>query len=257
MGAVFSDPTILTQVSPFYSFLDSGYVTDETMTNPEACEAYCTSESTCDTFYYQYEFTNSSSMVAAGVAARWMHKCQLNLAFSGSDCGSPFADDANDKTEYAGRISAAGSKSETESISYTYTTDVTLSADSSIQTYNKIKSVNCSYATVMGAVFSDPTILTQVSPFYSFLDSGYVTDETMTNPEACEAYCTSESTCDTFYYQYEFTNSSSMVAAGVAARWMHKCQLNLAFGSGCGSPFADDANDKTEYAGRVSAAGSM
>jgi hypothetical protein len=31
-------------------------------------------------------------------------------AYSGTDCGSVFEADANSKTEYAGRVSAAGSK---------------------------------------------------------------------------------------------------------------------------------------------------
>ena len=49
-------------------------------------------------------------MVTAGSSPRWMHKCQMNLAYSGTDCGSVCEADANYKTEYAGRVSAAGSK---------------------------------------------------------------------------------------------------------------------------------------------------
>jgi len=261
MGAVFSDPTILTEVPQFYSFLSSNYVNDSAMTSPEACEAHCTAAPTCDTFYYQYEWTNSSRMVSAGAPARWMHKCQLNLAYSGANCGSPFAADANAKTEYAGRVSAAGSKSVTRPITYTYTTDITMSPGTTIQTYMKIQSASCGYATMMGAVFSDPTILTEVPQFYSFLSSGYVTDTAMMGPDACMAHCINTNTCSTFYYQYEWTNSSRMVSAGAPARWMHKCQLNLAYsdsnpGANCGSPFAADANEMDEYAGRVSAAGS-
>jgi hypothetical protein len=45
----------------------------------------------------------------SGVEGRWMHKCQLLQPFSGSSCGSPYADDENDYDEYAGRVSAAGS----------------------------------------------------------------------------------------------------------------------------------------------------
>jgi hypothetical protein len=257
MGAVFSDATILTEVPQFYSFLSSGYITDAAMTSPDACEAQCTAASTCQMFYYQYEWTNSSRMVAAGAPARWLHKCQLTLAFSGTNCGSPFAGDAVEKTEHAGRVSAAGSKSVSHNISYTYTTDVTLSPGTSIQTYQKIRSATCGYANLMGAVFSDATILTEVPQFYSFLSSGYITDAAMMGPEACEAHCTAASTCQMFYYQYEWTNSSRMVAAGAPARWLHKCQLTLAFsGTSCGSPFAGDAVEKTEHAGRVSAAGS-
>jgi len=257
MGAVFSDPTILTEVPQFYSFLSSGYITDTSMMGPEACEAQCKAAPTCETFYYQYEWTNSSSMVAAGSPARWLHKCQMNLAYS-AGCGSVFEADANSKTEYAGRVSAAGLSSPmTHSIAYTYVTDITITQPSDIQTYTKIKSATCGYATMMGAVFSDPTILTEVPQFYSFLSSGYITDTSMMNPQACESQCAAAPTCQTFYYQYEWTNSSSMVAAGSSPRWMHKCQMNLAYsGTDCGSVFEADANSKTEYAGRVSAAGS-
>jgi len=145
----------------------------------------------------------------------------------------------------------------TSEITYTYNTGVTLGPDSSIQPYTKVKSATCGYATVTGAVFSDPTILTEVPKFYSFLDSNYITDPAMNGPEACETHCLEAGDiCSTFYYQYEWTNSSSMVSARSPARWLHKCQLNSAYGADCGSPFADDANDWDEYAGRVSAAGS-
>jgi len=147
-------------------------------------------------------------------------------------------------------------------ITYTYTTDVLLHPGSAIQPYKKIKSASCGYATVTGAIFSDTTILAELSPrtFYRFYDGtsglGYFTDAAMTGPEACEAYCDSEPTCAQFYYQYEFTNSSVMnQAPAVAPRWMHKCQLTAAFGADCGSVFDGDANDYDEFAGRVSAAG--
>jgi len=146
-------------------------------------------------------------------------------------------------------------------ISYRYTTSVTMDVRSSIQTYTKIKSATCGYADLMGFVTSDPTILTEVPQFYSFFSPttgmGYVTDTTMTSPGACEAYCKSESTCTMFYYQYEYTDSSTMASASATPRWMHKCQLLMPFsGTSCGSPYDDDANDYDEYAGRVSAAGS-
>lgn len=142
-------------------------------------------------------------------------------------------------------------------VSYTYATNVKLSAGSTIKPYYKIKSATCGYAVLMGAVFSDPTILTEVPQFYSFLDSNYITDTMMTGPEKCSEYCTSAPTCDTFYYQYEWTSSSTMEAASAPPRWMHKCQLNLAYASDCGSPFAADANDWDEYVGRVSASGTV
>lgn len=123
MGFVVSDPTVLSELAPstFYSFLSGtpaapggGYITDASMTSPEACEAYCNGAPTCSTFYYQYEFTNSSRMVAASIEPRWMHKCQLNLPLLvspvGDSCGSPFAGDTNDWDEFAGRVSAAGAK---------------------------------------------------------------------------------------------------------------------------------------------------
>ena len=63
--------------------------------------------------------------------------------------------------------------------------------------------------------------------------------------------------CRQAYYQYEYTYSSTMEAAGLPetdGRWMHKCQLLAPFPAGCGSPFAEDSNDFDEYAGRVSSA---
>merc|ERR1711934_1282370 len=104
-------------------------------------------------------------------------------------------------------------------------------------------SASCGYADLTGAIFSDTTILSELAPtvFYGFYSgvsgAGYITDASMNNPEACEAYCHGEPTCSTFYYQYEFTNSSRMVRASIAPRWMHKCQLNLPFAANCGSPF--------------------
>ena len=137
---------------------------------------------------------------------------------------------------------------------------MSLAPGSGILPYQKIRSATCGYADLTGFVVSDPTVITELAPttFYGFYSGtsglGYVTDAAMTSPAACETYCTNEATCQMFYYQYEFTNSSRMVSGSIAPRWMHKCQLLLAFASGCGSPYADDANDWDEFAGRVSAA---
>merc|ERR1719231_888575 len=130
----------------------------------------------------------------------------------------------------------SGCASAPQPISYTFTTSISLSPSSGIRVYEKIRSASSGYADLMGFVVSDPTVLSELAPstFYSFLSGtpaapggGYITDASMTSPEACEAYCNGAPTCSTFYYQYEFTNSSRMVAASIEPRWMHKCQLNL------------------------------
>jgi len=154
-------------------------------------------------------------------------------------------------------------------ITYRQTTTVSLKPNTGIQTYKQLKcSTTGGYATLMGGVFSDPTIISEVPQFYSFLaptyGMGYVTDAAMTGPDACAAYCAAESTCAMFYYQYEETDSSTMISTCTAdptsgactKRWMHKCQLTESLACSGGTVFADDTNDYDEMAGRVSAAGS-
>jgi hypothetical protein len=129
-------------------------------------------------------------------------------------------------------------------------------ANAGIQPYMKIRSPSCGYADLMGAVFNDAA-LTGVQ-LYGFYDGtsglGYVIDAAMTGPDQCKAYCDANPTCQQYYYQYEYTDSSRL--GTVTPAWFHKCQLTLAFsGTGCAPVLADDANDWDEYSGRVSAAG--
>jgi hypothetical protein len=154
-----------------------------------------------------------------------------------------------------------------EPLTYTHVTDVSYTPGTGVQPYMKIRSATCGYADLMGAVFNDPTIFTELGAtnFYGFYSGtsglGYVSDAAMTSPDACNAYCAANAGCEMFYYQYEWTLTSRMTSAGAAGRWMHKCQLLAPFTAAqgapnCGSPFAGDTNDWDEYAGRASAAGS-
>jgi len=124
-----------------------------------------------------------------------------------------------------------------------------------VQTFQKVKSENCGYASLVGAIFN-----AQYSSMYSFFEEEdkYTVDFGMDSADVCQLHCYRNADCAQWYYQYE--QGGDRFADDPTGMY-HKCQLSAAFtsddGSDCGSQFQDDANDDDEAAnGRISAAGS-
>merc|ERR1711904_744558 len=91
---------------------------------------------------------------------------EIRAAFRSSTCCPTLGGTAEKVTNFSVTAQSAAAA---PFISYTFATGMSTSVG--VQAYTKIKSASCSYADLMGFVTSDPTILTEVPQFYSFLSS--------------------------------------------------------------------------------------